>query len=191
MKKVDRAWLKEYNACPDGYKFWCEHCEGQDTEQQLLTLVDYRSDWAWWVLTRLLTIEQNRKLAVFAAKEVLPIFEKEYPKDMRPQKAIEAAEKVIECNIGENRAAARAAADAARAAADAAWSAEAASAWAARAARAAARAAADARSAAAAWAAYGAADAAWAVGYAADAWDAMKMKIMKYGLTLLEEDLDI
>ena len=54
MKKVDRKWLKEHNVCPDGFKYWCEHCEGQDTEQQLLTLVKHSDDWAYWILTKLL-----------------------------------------------------------------------------------------------------------------------------------------
>ena len=158
MKKVDRNWLKEYNACPDGYKFWCEHCEGKTTRQQLLILVKDHDNWAWWVLTKLLDTKQNRMLAVFAAKEVLPIFEEKFPDDERPRKAIEAAEKVIGCNNEENRAAAAAARDAADAA----------------------------------WAAAAAADAAWAAdAWAADADAATKQKILKYGLTLLEEGLDI
>ena len=179
--RVDREWLKEHNACPDGLKWWCKHCEGKTTRQQLLTLVKYRDDWSWWVLTKFLTVKQNRQLAVFAAKEVLPIFEKKFPDDKRPRKAIEAAEKVIECNTGENRAAAWAAAgDAAAADADAACGA--------------ARDAAKAAAYGAAWAADAArAAAAWA---AADAGAAngdvvTKQKILKYGLTLLEEGLDI
>ena len=173
MKRVDRAWLKEHNACPDGFKYWCEHCEGQDTDQQLLILVKDHDDWAWWMLTRLLTIEQNRQLAVFAAKEVLPIFEKKFPEDQRPRKAIEAAEKVIGCDIEENRAAARDAAWAAGAAARDA-DARAAAAWAAAA----------ADWAAAAWAAWAARDA-WAAGTTS----AMKMKILRYGISLLNKGL--
>ena len=56
------------------------------------------------------------ELAIYSAKLVLPIFEKEYPKDKRPRKAIEAAQKYIKNPSEKNRAAAG---DAAWAAGDA------------------------------------------------------------------------
>ena len=65
--------------------------------------------------------------ALLCAKEVLPIFEKEFPDDERPRKAIEAAQKVLANDTEENR---QAAAWAAWAAGAAAWEARA-SAWAA------------------------------------------------------------
>jgi len=87
------------------------------------------------------TKKDSVALAIYAAQLVLPIFEKEYPKDNRPRKAIEAAiywmkhPSAWAARAAEAaRAAARAAAWAAR---DAAWAARAA-----EAARAAARAAA-------------------------------------------------
>ena len=181
MKKVDRNWLKEHNACPDGLKWWCKHCEGKTTRQQLLILVKDHDDWAWWVLTKLLDTKQNRMLAVFAAQQVLPIFEKKFPEDMRPRKAIEAAEKVIECDNEENRAAAWAAAKAAWAAAWAATADDAA--WAAGDAAARAAAASDADWAAA-WAATAARDAG-----AAGTTSAMKMKILRYGISLLHKGI--
>ena len=89
--------------------------------------------------------ERNARLfAADCAEHVLPIFEKKYPKDDRPRKAIEAAREFARGEID---------ADAAGAAGDAAWDA----AWAA------ARAAGDA-----AWdAAWAARDAAWAAARAA------------------------
>ena len=45
-----------------------------------------------WVLSHLLTEEQNMQRALFAAKSVLPLFEGKYPGDARPRKAIKAAE---------------------------------------------------------------------------------------------------
>ena len=182
MKKVDREWLKKHDACSDGYEYWCENCEGKTNRLQIIILAKYRSDWAYWVLTRLLDTKQNRQLAIFAAQQVLPIFEKKFPKDKRPRRAIRAAIKVIKKDNTCNKAAAYAAYTAACAAAAA--STDAAAADAAAYAAYAAAASTDAAAAdAAAWAA--AADARAAAG------DAMKMKIMKYGLTLLEEGLDI
>ena len=151
MKRVDRAWLKEHNACADGFKFWCEHCEGKDTEQQLLTLVKHSDDWAYWILTKLLNTKQNQQLAVFSAQQVLPIFEKKYPTDKRPRLAIEAAKNVLKNDTKKNRAAAWAAAGAA---------------W------------------AAAWAATAARDAG-----AAGTTSAMKMKILRYGISLLHKGI--
>jgi len=69
--------------------------------------------------------------ALLCAKEVLPIFEKEFPDDERPRKAIEAAQKVLENDTEENR---QAAAWAAWAAGAAAWEARASAGTAARAA---------------------------------------------------------
>ena len=39
--------------------------------------------------------KDNARLAIFAAEQVLPIFEKEYPEDPRPRKAIEAAKEYV------------------------------------------------------------------------------------------------
>ena len=93
-------------------------------------------------------------LAIYAAKLVIDIYEKEYPNDDRPRKAIEAAQKWLKNSLDKNAyAAARAAAYAAIYAADAAI-----------------YAAADAAARAAAYAAAGAAAGATdAVAYAADA----------------------
>ena len=63
-----------------------------------------------------MTLEQKRKYAIFAAQQVLDIFEAKYPDDERPRKAIEAAEAVLENDTKENRAKADVAAAAAYAA---------------------------------------------------------------------------
>ena len=108
---------------------------------------------------------QHISYAIFAAEQVIDIYEKQYPKDDRPRKAIEAAKKVLKDDSLENR----------RAATEAAWAA-----WAARAAEA-------AEAAGAARAAEGAAEAAGAAGWAAGVAEAaMRLKILRYGMELLE-----
>ena len=154
--------------------------------------------------------EDSVELAIFSAELVIDIFEKKYPKDDRPRKAIEAAKAYLVAIKSGNKkaAAAAAAADAARAAyaaaraaayAAAAYAAAAAAAAAAdaayaAAADAAAAAAAAARAAAAAYAAAAAdaADAADAAAYAAAdvaaadvARKELMVKILKYAMTLL------
>ena len=119
------------------------------------------------------------KLSIFAAKSVIDIYEKAYPNDDRPRKAIEAAENYLNnpnAYVAARAAAYAAAYVAARAAADAADDAYARAAVAAdaaaRAARAAAYAAADA--AYAADDAYAAYAAAYTVAAADDAYDAAR-----------------
>ena len=65
--------------------------------------------WKW-------TKKDSVSLAIYAAKLVLPIFEKEYPDDKIPREAIEAAIKYLKNPSKKNRMAAGAAADAAWAA---------------------------------------------------------------------------
>jgi hypothetical protein len=114
------------------------------------------------------------ELAIFAAEQVIDIYEKEYPKDKRPREALEAAKNWLK-NPSDEAARAARAAGAAGAAAEAAAGAAARAAWAAgAAAEAAARAARAARAAGAAGAAAeaaagAAAEAAWAAGGAAEA----------------------
>jgi hypothetical protein len=207
--KFNKNWVKNTQPCREGLKWLLS----QDTDDAVLIIERLISEkkfrWAEWAISKSLTKIQNVRWAVFSAEQVLPIFEKRYPNDLRPRKAIEAAKKYIEAPAyayayayaAADAAAAARAAYAADAAADA-YAAAAADAYAADAAYAyAAYAAADA----AAYAAYAAAYAAYAAAYAADAAayaadaaayaadaaayaaDAAEMHVVciRYGLTLL------
>jgi hypothetical protein len=125
-------------------------------------------DLLWKVLPHVLSDKSARRLAVFSAEAVLPIFEAKYPTDLRPRKAIEAAKRVIEDDTAENRKEAYAA-NAAANAANAYAAADTARAAAYAAAYAAANAAYAAANAAYVAAAYVAANAAYAAANAADA----------------------
>jgi len=195
--KITLDYLKEKGACQSGIE-WCK-------ENGLLGVVDLTDkefltklvgaeqfDYSYWLIKKLFNKKQNIQMAIFAAEQVIEIYEKKYPDNKKPREAIEAAKKVLENDTKENRDAAYAAYAAAYAA-DAAYAA----AYAAYAAAYAAYAAAYAAYAAA-YAAY-AADAAYAAAYAADAAaviaDAahaavkkeMKVRILNYAITLLEE----
>ena len=129
-------------------------------------------DDAMWLAPRVLTKEDAVRYAVFAAREVLPIFEIKYPNDNRPRKAIESAEAWLANPCEETMNAVDAAADAAAAAA-----------YAARAAEYAARAA----EYAAAYAARAAADVAAYAAYAARAArDELKIKLLRHAVELVE-----
>ena len=130
-------------------------------------------EWHKW------TKKDSVSLAIFAAELVLKNFEKEYPEDMRPREAIEAAKKVLKSDTAKNRSAAwsatgSAAWSAKSAAKSAAWSAKSAAesarlagsaAWSAKSAAESARLAGSAKSARLAWSAR---SAAWSAKSAAE-----------------------
>ena len=210
--KVTKEFLREKHACPTGYKWFCENClELVDFETQIKQLKQHRFDWANWLIVRLMSLEQKRKYAIFAAEKVLDIFEAKYPQDKRPRKAIEAAEGVVNSDTKENRSKAADSAYAAAAAYDSAYAYDAAADAAAAAASAAdtaasayvyaydASAAADAAVAAASAASSAADTSAYAYAYAddaaaaadaaVDADDSIKETIINYGLELIKKDI--
>ena len=214
--KITTKWLNEKDACKDG-RDWFNAQKETDSLKVLKALIaDDKLEWSNWFIVRIMTRPQYLAYAIFAAEQVIGIFEKKYPDEKRPRLAIDAAKAVLKNDTPETRAAARAAAWAARAARAAAEAAGAARAlaWAAWAALAAARAAWAAEAADVAWAAEAAAaagaaevaraaEAAWAAAWAAEvaevawaaraAWAAgaaeaaMRIKILRYGISLLKE----
>lgn len=114
---ITKEWLKEKSACKEGYEWSLKQDgfeDGIEVIKFLNTLVeDGHWDWANWVIARTMTRPQYLAYAIFSSEQVIDIFEKKYPKDDRPRKAIEAAKRVLENDTEENRAAADVAAYAA------------------------------------------------------------------------------
>ena len=193
VMKITKEWLKEKDACKEGVDWFNNQSKIDSLEVLEALMKEDKNQWGNWLICRLFDRKQRIQYAVFAAEQVIDIFEKKYPNDKRPRLAIEAAKKVLEDDNEVNRKLAYAAAttDAAAYAAIADAAAYAAYYAAYYAADAAAYAAAYATIAAAAYyAAYYAADAA---AYAATATTAayakkqMQIKILNYGLKLLKE----
>jgi len=166
--KINKAQIKALDPCLPAWTWYLETKSDKVTDLKRLLLKTNKENpsWARWLFTHLMTSQQRREIAIYAAEQVLPLFEKRYPNDNRPRAAIEAARRVLENDTAETRQAAR------NAAADAAY---------------AAYAAADA-----AVAAY---DAAAAVAYAAYAYDAaakarkgMQEAIIKEAVRILDRD---
>jgi len=187
--KITQDMLVKMGACKEGVD-WFE----KQSNHTLIALAKAaingnKFQYANWAIVRLMSHKQKVKYALFAAEQVLDIFEKKYPEDDRPRKAIEAAKAWLKNPCKET---ADAAANAADAAADAAANAADAAANAAYAAANAAYAAAYAAYVANA-AAYAAANAAYAAAYAAYVANAaayaakLKKKIILYGVKLLKE----
>lgn len=169
--KLTMAWLKKQGACSDGVDWFMAFGKTDSVEVMNGLLEVKKHDWANWLIVRLLDRKNHIRYAIFAAEQVIDLFEKKYPEDKRPRLAIDAAKAVLENDTEATR-------NAAGAAWDAAWAAWATGDAAGDAARAAGNAA---RAAWADWAAEDAARAAWSAG---DAGDAMKEKIIRYGLEL-------
>ena len=120
--KITKEWLNRKEACSGGVKWFLgqDETDGSRVVKKLIGSDAEKNDWANWLTVRLMGRKQFIAYAIYAAEQVVQIYEKEYPKDDRPRKAIEAARAVLNKNTAENRAAARAAGDAAWAAAGAA-----------------------------------------------------------------------
>ena len=97
MKKITKKWLKKINACcPESDMDRAEKEFKGDIELIAKALLDNnRFDDANWLLTRIMNKSQNVQYAIFAAEQVLSIFENKYPNDNRPRKAIEAAKNYL------------------------------------------------------------------------------------------------
>ena len=145
ISSIDEAWIEKWTPCPEALK-WYKDYLGKPPITILNRLIKAKKyDWANWFIVRVMEYKDYVSYAVFAAEQVIDIYEKKYPDNKRPREAIEAAKLCIKDPSDKNKEAARAAAGAA------AWTAAGAAAWTARAEEA-----------------------------------ALKLKILEYGMKLLE-----
>jgi hypothetical protein len=187
--KLTIRWLKKQSACSGGIEWFKSQKENDSVGVVKALIADDKLDWANWLIVRIMDYADYVRYAVYAAEQVIELYEKKYPDDKRPREAIEAAKKCIDNPSKENNAAAYAAYAAANAAANAAAyaAANAAAYAAANAAAYAAYAAANAAANAAAYAAANAAAYAAANAAAYAAYAEMKLKILNYSLSLIEK----
>jgi hypothetical protein len=171
---ITTKFLKEKGACEEGYKWVKENkLIGLDSIPFVNKLIENdKLGWANWLIVRCMEYKECVSYAVYAAEQVIDIFEKKYPNDKRPRKAIEAAKACLDNPSDENKKAADASAYASASAAYASASA--------------AYAAADAAAAYAYAAAYASAAAYAYAAASAYAKKEMRLKILNYGLQLLE-----
>ena len=167
-------------ACQPAIDWFVSKSETDFDKLYQMAIDENHHSWISWYVVQMMNHKQKVHYAIFAAEQVVDIFEKERPGDNRPRDAIKAAKKWT-----ENPTSSKNAAEADAAAADAADAAHAAAYYAASA----------AYYAASAYAAYAAED---AVYYAAEADAAavsayapavrkeLKVKILEYGVSLLK-----
>ena len=188
MRVVTKALLKKIGACDDGTEYSVKSLLGKSYPDAIKQCIaDNKLQWANWGIVRVMDGTERVKYAVYAARQVLKLFEDKYKDDKRPREAIEAAERWTRNPSEKNRNAA----DAASAAAYTAYvsSASAYAAYAAAASTYTTNAAADAANAAnvAAANAANAAANAYADNVYADNAANVRIKILKYGILLLSK----
>ena len=116
--EINKGWLISKGACKAGIDWFVnqDKTDGIEIVKQLILECQYQ--WANWLIVRLLDSKKKKiQYAIFAAELVIDVFERKYPTDNRPRKAIEAARMYLNNPTAENKAAT---ADAAVYAADAA-----------------------------------------------------------------------
>ena len=98
MKTITQKYLESHNACQPGMRWVTENkLIGLSAIDFLNKLIEAEKlDWANWLIVRVMNKKQKVQYAVFAAEQVLHIFENKYPNDDRPRKAIEAAKNYLE-----------------------------------------------------------------------------------------------
>ena len=104
--KLTEEWLREKSACSEGVEWFLKQKETDVVKVLKKLIKEKKLPWANWTIVRVMNYKQRVQYAVFAAEQVIGIFEKEYPDDKRPRQAIEAAKKCIENPSKENKKAA-------------------------------------------------------------------------------------
>ena len=118
IKTITLEWLRSQDACEESIKAWQNETD-HNTFATLNRLVSKNPEWGNWLICRIMNKKQAVQYAIFAAEQVIDIYEGKYP-DKRPRNAIEAAKAYLKNPSKKTKAYAFAAADAAFDAADAA-----------------------------------------------------------------------
>ena len=118
IQKITLDLLKEKGVCKEAVNWFKRQKKSEPLEVLEALISENKLSWASWSIVRLMTYEQYVSYAVFSAEQVIGIFEKKYPEDTRPRKAIEAAKECIEDPSIKNKKLAAAAYAAAYAAAN-------------------------------------------------------------------------
>jgi hypothetical protein len=98
----------------DGYKWALKQTEREAIPFIHALIKEDHWSWANWVIVRIMTKKQYVAYAIYAAEQVIDIYEKKYPDDKRPRNAIEAAKEYLKNPCKNTKSAAAYAAAAAK-----------------------------------------------------------------------------
>ena len=129
--KVTKQQLLDAGACSSVVLYFDDIKRKQWDVKKLLKHVIKQGNYsdAVYGLSYLMTHEQRIEWSIYCAYECLHEFEKEYPDDSRPRKAIEAAQKYLDNPCSETQELTWSARSAARSARSTAWAATGAAEW--------------------------------------------------------------
>jgi hypothetical protein len=100
------AKLTNLGACFEGIQYFKDHkfkTVEQAVTEILKTNHDHKQHWSNWLISHSLSKMDRIRYAVYAAEQVIDIFEKKYPKDKRPREAIQAVKRYIKNPTEENK----------------------------------------------------------------------------------------
>ena len=128
IKLLTMKWLKDKGACQESKDEFLILKKKSIKTEIVFKMLEKKEklNWSNWLISRLFNKKQKIQYAIYAAEQVIDIYENKYLNDNRPRKAIEAAKNYFKKPSEKNRNAAYAADAAATAAATAAASAAAA-----------------------------------------------------------------
>src|SRR3990167_165452 len=108
--KITKRWIEKYNPCSRAVEWFWKQKERDNIKVLKKLIAEDKLDWANWAIVKFMAelgtirgYQMYVKYAVFAAKNVIDIFEKEYPDDKRPRQAIEAAKKCLKNPSKKNK----------------------------------------------------------------------------------------
>ena len=90
IKTITLKWLQSKDACKESIEAWHKETD-HGTLATLNRLVVKNPKWGNWLICRIMNKNQSVQYAIFAAEQVIDIYEGKYPDDKRPRNAIEAA----------------------------------------------------------------------------------------------------
>src|SRR3990167_2818173 len=102
--KISVEWLEEQDACIAGIIWFQKQSDTNSIVVLKKLIAEKRLDWANWTIVRVMNREQYLAYGIYAAEQVIDIFEKKFPNDMRPRAAIAATKSVLKNDTKESRA---------------------------------------------------------------------------------------
>lgn len=108
IKTITLKWLQSEGACKESLEAWQKETD-HNTFATLNRLVVKNPEWGNWLICRIMNKKQAVQYAIFAAEQVIDIYEGKYT-DKRPRNAIEAAKAYLKNPSKETKADAYAAA---------------------------------------------------------------------------------
>ena len=109
--KITEKWITKNKPCIEGINWAKEHkLIGTDRVKFITALMSAgKLDWANWLIVRTMAYKQYVQYAVYAAEQVIKIYEDKHPNDKRPREAIDAAKECIKNPSAKNKKAANSA----------------------------------------------------------------------------------